>query len=304
MYLGLGAFAMQDVEGEGFLTTTTGGLSFALHFPKFKFKQDVLPRIKISVGAKAYFNSISIDWDRLVFTDQLDIDQGIVGGSAFGHTGTFRKNYFDFDIGGLLLNNFMGREKWYNEVGFSVSHILMPTISLTGATSENRGLPRKFTLSYRSTVNMASGKLFIGPTILFENQGSSFFRIKNADFYELNTGLDFFIKPNANSWVVPLSLSLGNRMTILQNNINTSALIVGISHKGVLGKKTNSPVYYVGVAADFPYMGLSMQTAGAYEISLGIIIPPKHSNGFSKCPYSTFDHKGYFNSNPFMRRKK
>jgi type IX secretion system PorP/SprF family membrane protein len=303
MYLGLGGFAMQDTEGEGFLTTTSGGLSFAAHFPKIGFKQDALPRLKISVGGKVYFNSIGIDWNRLVFTDQLDLDYGIIGNpSAFNQTGTFRRNYFDFDLGFLVLNNFMGREKWYNEVGFSVAHILSPSISLTGSNEDRTRLPQKFTLSYRSSVNLAGGKLFLGPTILFENQGS-FFR-QQSDFYELNVGVDFFIRPSTKSYVVPLTISLMNRLSVIQDKINTSAIILGITHKGVLGNKNGSPVYYIGAAVDFPYMGLGMQTAGAYEVTLGIIIPPKHSNGFSKCPYNSFDHKGYFNSNPFMRRRK
>lgn len=302
MYMGLGAFAMQDIEGEGFLTTTSGGVSFATHFPKIGYKSDELPRFKISVGAKVYYNSISINWDKLVFSDQLNIDQGIIGSSAFNHNGTFRRNYFDFDAGLLITNNFMGRDKWHNEIGFSVAHILSPSISLTGSNEDKTRLPQKFVLSYRSTVNLAAGRLFAGPSILFENQGS-FFR-KQSDFYSLNVGLDFFIKPNANSWVVPLTISLINRLSVVQQKINTSAIILGITHKGTLGKSSKAPVYYVGAAVDFPYMGLGMQTAGAYEISIGIIIPPKHSNGFSKCPYNSFDHAGYFNSNPFMRRQK
>ncbi len=302
MYLGLGGFAMQDTEGEGYLTTTSGGVSFALHFPKIGYKQDALPRIKISLGAKVSFNSIYIDWDRLVFTDQLDIDYGITGASAFGKTGSFRRNYPDLEVGMLLLNNFMGNDRWYNEFGFSAGHILSPSVALSGSNEDRSRLPRKFMLSYRSTVNLVGGKLFIGPTILFENQGS-FFK-KEADFYELNAGLDFFIRPSSKSYVVPLSISLMNRLSLVQGKINTSAFILGITHKGVLGKKNNAPVYYVGAAVDFPYMGLGMQTAGAYEVTIGIIIPPKHTNGFSSCPYSTFDHSGYFNSNPFMRRKK
>lgn len=302
MYVGLGAFAMQDVEGEGFLTTTSGGLSFAAHFPKIGFKHDALPRVKISAGAKVYFNSIGVDWDRLVFTDQLDVDYGITGNSsAFNRSGTSRRNYFDFDAGILVLNNFMGNDKWYNEFGFSVAHILSPSISLTGSNEDRTRLPQKFMLSYRSTVNLAAGKLFIGPTILFENQGK-FFK-KQGDFYELNAGLDFFVRPSAKSYVVPLTVSVMNRLSLVQNKINTSAMIIGLTHKGVLGKSANAPVYYVGAAIDLPYMGLGMQSAGAYEVSIGIIIPPRHSNGFSKCPYSTFDHSGYFNSNPFMRRR-
>ncbi len=302
MFLGLGCFAMQDIEGQGALTTTSGGISFAAHFPKIMFKQDQLPRFKISVGTKIYYNSLSIDWDRLVFTDQLDVYNGITGGSAFGRTGVTRKSYFDFDLGGLVLNNFMGKDKWYNEFGFSVAHILRPAISLTGSTDNKDGLPRKFVASYRSIVNLAGGKVLIGPTILFENQGSALFRLKNGDFYELNTGVDLFIKPNPNSPVVPISISVMNRCSVVQNKINTSAIIVGLTHKGLLGTKPSAPVYFVGFAADFPYLGLGMQTAGAYELTVGIIFPPKNNNGFSKCPYSSFDQGNGFNNTPYARR--
>lgn len=279
-YAGVGVFAMQDIEGEGHLTTSSIGISYAQHLPKIGYKSDLSPRIRLSLGFKAYFNSIFIDWDRLVFTDQLNVDYGITGSSAFSHHGTFRKNYFDFDAGLLLLNNFMGKDKWYNELGFAMAHILAPSISLTGSTEDRTRLPRKYVLSYRSTVGLAKGKLFTGPTILFENQ---------KDFFELNVGLDFFVKPKLNTPVVPLNISIMNRLSIIQGKINTSAIMIGLTHKGLLGKK-NAPIYSIGIAADFPYMGLGMQTAGAYELTIGIIIPPKGSNGYSSCPYSTFDH--------------
>jgi type IX secretion system PorP/SprF family membrane protein len=301
MYLGLGAFAMQNFEGQGNLKTTSGGISFAAHFPKIMMKQDLLPRLKISIGSKVYFNSVSVDWDKLVFTDQLDQFNGIIGASAFGATGITRRNYFDFDLGGLVLNNFMGKDIWYNEFGFSAAHILRPNISLTGSTENSRSLPRKFVASYRSTVNIAKGKIYIGPTILFENQGSQFTQLKNADFYELNTGMDLFIKPNPKSAVIPLTISLMNRCSIIQDKVNTNAIIIGLTHKGLLGTKPSSPVYYVGAAVDLPYMGVGLQTAGAYEVTLGIIFPPKGNNGFSKCPYSSFDQASG-NSAPFSKR--
>jgi type IX secretion system PorP/SprF family membrane protein len=279
-HAGIGAFAMQDVEGEGHLTTSSIGISYAQHLPKIGFKTDQNPRIKISLGFKAYFNSIYIDWDKLVFTDQLNLDYGIQGNSAFGREGTFRRNFFDFDAGLLLLNNFMGRDKWYNEFGFAMAHILAPSISLSGSTEDRTRLPRKYVVSYRSTVGIAKGKLFAGPTILFENQ---------KNFFELNTGLDFFIKPNANKPVIPLNISVMNRLSIIQNKINTSAIIIGLTHKGKLGTRDDSPIYTIGFAVDLPYMGLGMQTAGAYEISVGVIIPRRGSKAIP-CPFGAFDH--------------
>lgn len=283
-YAGIGAFAMQDQEGEGSLKTTSFGISYAQHLPKIGYKQDILPQLKISLGFKAYFNSIYVDWDKFVFTDQLNIDYGIIPGqhSQFNRTGTLTRNYFDFDAGILFQNNFKGQGKWYNEFGFSMAHVLAPSIALSGSTEDKARLPRKYVASYRGIVSLAHDKLFMGPTILFENQ---------KKFFELNTGIDFFLKPHTSNAVVPLTMSVMNRMSIIQGKINTSAVIVALSHKGILGDRSkNRPVYYIGVAADFPYMGLGMQTAGAYEVTIGIIIPAKGGNGYSKCPYNTFDH--------------
>ena len=284
-HAGIGAFAMQDVEGYGSLTTSSFGISYAQHLPKIGFKTDANPRIRLSVGFKAYFNSVFIDWDKLVFTDQLSKDFGILGLSAFGQQGTIRRNYFDLDAGILLQNNFMGKDKWYNELGFSIGHVLAPSISLTGSTEDRTRLPRKFIGSYRSTIGMARGKLFTGPTILFENQ---------RDFFALNAGIDFFIKPQPRSTVIPLSISIMNRLTVIQNKINTSSFIVGISHKGKLGNRSDAPIYFIGFAADFPYMGLGMQTAGAYELSIGIIIPRRGSVAIP-CPFGAFDHNASVN---------
>ena len=67
---------MQDVEGEGFLTTNTVGISYAQHFAKIGPKSDALPRFQLSLGFKAYFNSISVNWDKLVFSDDLNLQPG------------------------------------------------------------------------------------------------------------------------------------------------------------------------------------------------------------------------------------
>lgn len=284
---GVGAYAMQNTEGQGQLRTTTYGVAYAQHLPKIGgYKTDQFPRLKLSVGFRAYLNTISINWDKLVFTDQLNLDYGISGSaSAFGREGAFSKMTGDLDAGILLSNNFMGRGKWYNEVGFTMAHILAPAVSLSGSTEDQVRLPRKYVIHYRSNVDIYQGRVYTGPVALFEKQGN---------FYEINIGADIFLRSKQNSGPVPFSISVMNRFSLIQDKINTNAFIVGFTHKGTMGSKM-PVVYYLGAAVDLPYMGLGLQTAGAYEVTLGIILPPKKINTFSTCPYNTFDHSRQMN---------
>ena len=275
---GAGVFAMQDVEGEGYLTTSTFGISYAQHFARIGPKADVMPRIQISLGFKAYFNSISVNWDKLVFSDELSIQQGIIGTSAADHSGIGHKFTFDADAGMLMINNFKGKDNWYNEVGLAMAHILSPNESITGNATAASHLPRKYVVTYRSTVGLGSKRFFVGPTVLFENQGN---------FYQLNTGFDIFINPKPLNVVMPLCFSVMNRLSVNPNVSNTNAIILSARYKGIMGKATKV-IYNIGFAADLPYSGLAMQTKGSYEISLSVVFPRKGNDNFSKCPYSAY----------------
>jgi hypothetical protein len=134
--------------------------------------------------------------------------------------------------------------------------------------------------TYRSTVSLGNKHFYLGPTLLFENQNN---------FYEFNSGVDLFIKPNPGSAVIPIGFSLMNRLAFGQLSLNnTNAFIVGLTHKGVMGK--SNAVYTIGFAADFPYSGLAMSTRGAYEFTLGVVIPSHGKSDHSDCPYGTFSH--------------
>ena len=275
---GAGIFAMQDVEGEGFLTTNTIGVSYAQHFAKIGPKSDAMPRIQISLGFKAYVNSISVNWDKLVFSDELNLQQGITGTTAADHNGISHKVTGDVDAGMLLINNFKGKENWYNEVGLAMAHIISPNESLTGGATLSSKVPRKYVITYRSTAAIDGKRFYIGPTILFENQ---------SKFYELNTGIDLFINPKPSNHVIPLCFSVMNRLAINPDITNTNAIILALRYKGTAGKNSKV-IYNIGFSADLPYSGLAMQTRGAYEISLNVIFPRNHGDNFSVCPYQVY----------------
>ncbi len=283
---GAGLFVMQHIEGQGFLTTTSVGISYSQHMPHIRMKNDRMDRFNIYFGFKVYYNNIHIDWSRLVFSDQLDATYGITQASSFDQTAINKRSYVDFDYGVLIRNNFRARGKWYNEIGFSMAHVLQPAISITGSNADGTKLPRKYVLSYRSTIALLEENFYISPTLLFENQ---------ARFYEVNTGVDFYMKfKNKREGSIPLSVGLYNRFSFILKNtetgkqkINTSAVILVITHRGNFVNGPYAMGYSIGASVDFPYMGLGMQTAGAYEIHLGITIPYRKSKTM-KCPFETF----------------
>jgi hypothetical protein len=275
---GAGIFAMQNIEGEGFLKTTSLGVSYAQHFSKIGKRTDASPRIQLSLGFKAYANSISINWDKLVFSDQIDIDHGITGQSSINQHGIGQKFTADLDAGLLMKNNFQGKDKWYNELGLGMAHLLNPSLSITGATDKDSRMPRKYTASYRTSLGVKNNHLYVGSTIVFEKQ---------RDFYELNTGVDVYLNPTGRSLVVPLWFAIMHRVSLNSEAGSTNAIIGSVRYKWIMGKATKT-VYYVGFSADLPYSGLEKQTKGAYELSAGVIFPRKGKNYFSKCPHGTF----------------
>ena len=283
------AFAMQNTAGEGYLTTNTFGISYSEHFAINVRRSDKSPRLQLSVGFKGYINTVSVNWDKLVFTDQLSVDLGISRASAIGQTGVQTTRPFgDMDAGLLLWNNFLGRDKWYNEFGFSLSHILSPYISLTQSKTESTRLPRKMVFNYRGSINMAGDHVSFGPVLFFEKQGH---------FYELNTGVDLYFKfnPTRNA-PTPLTFSILHRLATPGYSLNTNAIIVGLSHNGRLERNNKrGDEYYIGLTADFPYQGLSGQTGEAFEVTIGFIFRRKVNNGF-KCPWGNSDHSSEMNS--------
>ena len=280
---GAGAYVMQDVEGQGYLTTTSAGVMYSQHLPSIRAQRDdkrVPGRFDIYAGFKVYYNHIHIDWSRFVFSDQLNAVYGITGPSSFNQDAISQRSFFDFDFGVLVRNNFRAKGRWINELGFAMGHVLSPNLSITGSNSDITRLPRKYTATYRAVVALTDEKFYIGPTILFESQGK---------FIETNTGIDFYFKMGRKSETVPLSIGISNRFSEIlkntetgKNKVNTSALIVAVTHKGVIPNGLYPVSYSIGLSVDFPYMGLGMQTAGAYELTLGCMIPYKH-NDVMKC---------------------
>ena len=271
---GAGIFAMQDIEGEGVLKTSTLGISYAQHFAKIGGTSEKAPRIEMSIGFKYYVNFISINWDKLIFIDDLDIDRGITGESEYPQQGIGKKVTTDLDLGLTLKNNFKGKNKWYNEIGFSMAHVLSPSLSMTGSNTDASRLPKKYIGSYRTSIGIKKNRVYLGTTLLFEKQNK---------FQVLNSGIDIYFHPKGDNSIIPLWFSVMNRSPLKTDGENTNALIGSLKYKWHSGKK-KKVVYFIGISVDIPYSGLALKTKGAYELSVGATIPKKKQWRVSACP--------------------
>jgi type IX secretion system PorP/SprF family membrane protein len=261
--LGIGFSAGQDVEGQGYLTTTTYALPISYHLLFSK-------SASMYIGIRPSMNQINIDWSRFVFSDQLSPEYGIVQNTSYNQEQLHSRYYFNFDAGALArFSQNAGSKESYEEVGFAVANMVRPAISMTGGTDALSRLPMRYIISGRAAFK-AKEKLFIGPLMLLEVQDK---------FFSTKVGVDFYYRPKNNSNIIPLTFGLYHRTGVLNSN-DTRGFIAYVGHKGeikgnfVRGKYAT---YSVGFSADLNYGGLNMQTYGAYELTVGFTIPTKLS---------------------------
>lgn len=205
----------------------------------------------IKAGFQASFINRRLDWSKLTFGDQIDSRYGFIYNTNEVKPGSLSKSFPDFSAG------FLGySDKFY--FGFAAHHLTQPDQSFLNTTSTSR-LPMKFTGHMgaviplgRKTRNHDPAK--ISPNILYQRQ---------QDFQQLNLGI-YFQKS-------PFIAGLWYR--------NRDAFI------GLLGMQHG--MFKVGYSYDITISRLTNATAGAHEISLGMVLeckPKKKRFRTINCP--------------------
>lgn len=143
--LAVGLQLLRDVEGEGMLQTTTASIPIA---GVLAFGTRQRP-VNIRLAFSPFYTTKQVDWDRLVFSDQLDNLNGNVLPSQFNEGGNGPVNFGGVNLGALL--RWDKPTKWKEsmefEVGFAVHNALNfnlnsgPTESLLGIGTN---LPTRF----------------------------------------------------------------------------------------------------------------------------------------------------------------
>jgi len=144
----------------------------------------------LSFGIQAGITNRQIDWDKLVFSDQIDNRLGYIPGSISAAQPPAQANRYYFDPGAganLVFGNFMA--------GLGVYHINQPDESFSGAQAK---LPTRFTAnaSYRlplvrSYIYGSDDGSYLIPSVVYYKQGNVSSISAGAQFkYKgVNTGL-------------------------------------------------------------------------------------------------------------------
>ena len=136
--LGFGLTFMNDVAGEAFLTNNQGNISLAAHIPARYPRNFPLKFLK---GRKYIFSAAlqygvgqkRVNWNNLVFTDQLDEIFGIVRPSG-ATIGADEVTNVIHDLGaGLLFRSEINRNGSYFSVGAAGYHLNKPVESFYGS---------------------------------------------------------------------------------------------------------------------------------------------------------------------------
>lgn len=165
---GLGLMAFSNTEGEAFLRTSHFGVCYANKYPL------ISEYLIIHLGMSSFLVQKSIDWSNIHFDDEFDKFLGHIYPSGFSPPAQSSVIYPDFNTGILITSKFgkdyQYRHRFYNEIGFSMSHITRPDYSLLGLNSR---LPVKYVVHLHGSYNIRRKQdLYISPAFMFEQQAS------------------------------------------------------------------------------------------------------------------------------------
>ncbi len=234
---GVGFLATVDKAGSANLTTTNFNFIYS-------YKIELANKWVLTPGLSFGYGSRNVDFDKLIFGDQLDFQSdGQVPTSDLSATSFGNAGFFDFGAGILLYN----KSFW---AGFSAAHINEPNRSLLG---EESIVPMKKSLHAGFRVPLYHGAFkrdrisSLAPSFIYKSQG---------DFDQLDVGMHFLY--------APVMVGLWYRGIPLQQNVNDN-----ISHDAVvviLGMQFDN--LELGYSYDFTVSELGAISGGAHEISL------------------------------------
>lgn len=166
---GLGLLVSSDRAGTGTIKSSNIGIGTAARIPLYE-------NMVAQMGFMVSYAQKSVNWDDLVFSDQLHARYGNIYQTAFEAPASNRVSYPDFSVGGVYRFVETG-SSWSNiqgTLGAAVHHVFTPNESFLGLDSK---LPRKLVIT--------------GDLVLEIEQGrSSSYRSKRS-----NTGSSFKFNP-------------------------------------------------------------------------------------------------------------
>lgn len=235
---GVGAIVMTDRQGDhGALRTTMGGLMYAF---RFQVSRDIF----VSAGLQASLVNNTLDWNQyLRFPDQIDQELGFTYGTGATAPENTSRMSLDFNAGVVVSGN-----QWYG--GLAVSHLTQPNQAFY---SEDR-VPMKISVHGGGFINVSEeerrqssiglGTPVISPNLVYQYQGG---------FHYFHYGLYL-------DWM-PFLVGVWFRNGV--QNADAFIFQVGVQQD----------YFKVGYSYDVTVSKLANSTAGAHEVTVGLMLP-------------------------------
>ena len=255
---GIGIIANQSVAGMGVLKTNTIGFMPSVRIPISK-------NTIFQMGALASVVTQQLNWDNLVFADQLDPRWGNIYATSFSGAARDKVVFPDFAFGGIF--QFKGNDL-EGSVGAAVHHITTPNQSFFEV---NAKLPRKyvynvdFVITIREDYGYYSKRqgFKLNPGLMIEHQSSMLLYTLGMNIYMSHVYLGVWYKNQTleydqfSNFTVMAGLNIPfneeSRMKVMYSyemNINAQHNFTGPSHEislifefddiGLIGKSQGS----------------------------------------------------------------
>jgi type IX secretion system PorP/SprF family membrane protein len=229
---GFGLIFMNDRQGDGALNSILIGAIYA-------YNLQVSEGLFIRLGAEASYYQQHLDWDKLIFADQINPNNGSISNiSSQTPPENASVAVADFSVGTII--------RYYNQffIGFTADHLTQPNLSFYNDTDNI--LPLKYTLHGGVNINASQGRLgnayendfVIQPQVLYMYQ---------KDFQQLNAGLYLNKRP----------IVLGAWFRHNFQNPDAVIILVGLSFKSIK----------FGYSYDVGLSKVGGEALGAHEIS-------------------------------------
>jgi type IX secretion system PorP/SprF family membrane protein len=228
---GLGFSALTDLAGDGIYRTSNFNFIYSYKLP-------ITDELFVKGGVQMGLYQVSVDWDRLVFLDQIDPVSGPNQPSEEVRPEQTARGYFDLTSGLLLYS-----KQFY--AGFTAHHINSPDERILDSNSDlTDGLPVRFSVHGGTQISLSRDNktkfpAFISPNVMYTKQ---------RNFHQVNAG--------AYLGLGPLFGGVWFRHTFA--NSDAAIFLVGYT-KGVVK---------IGYSYDYTVSKLNSQSNGAHEIGL------------------------------------
>ena len=255
---GIGIIANQSLAGKGVIKTNMFGFMPAVRIPVSK-------STIFQMGALASVVTQQLNWDNLVFGDQLDPRWGNINPTSFSGAARDKVVFPDFAVGGVF--QFQGNDL-EGSIGAAVHHLTTPNQSFFEVTAK---LPRKYVynIDFIITINEDQGYYSkrqgfkLNPGLMIEHQSSLMLYTAGLNIYMSHVYLGVWYKNQTleydefSTFNIMAGLNVPfneeSRMKIMysyQMNINATHNFTGPSHE-------------IGIIFEFDEIGLIGKSKGS-----------------------------------------